>query len=108
MGQGQSRGDVSSTKTFTTTSEQSAAGSSTADAAPSSSAADENQQPLYPDPTGEQYDEIDKLQAELPTIIDEESQQQVDDYLQACDGGKGPMAACFATGEYISMFERKV
>ena len=65
-------------------------------------------QPLYPDPSGHEYDEIDKIQAELPNIIDEESRQQVEDYLQACDGGKGPMVACFATAEYISMFERRV
>lgn len=62
---------------------------------------------LFPDPTGHEYDAIDKLQAELPSIIDEESQQQVDDYKEACNGGKGPMVACFATGEFLSMFERK-
>lgn len=71
-------------------------------------ASDGEDQPIYPDPSGNEYSEIDKLQAELPAIIDEESRQQVDDYIQACDGGKGPMVACFATGEYISMFERKV
>ncbi len=97
MGQGQSRADVSSPqKAF------SSSGS------PSSKEVSENDQPIYPDPSGHEYDEIDKLQAELPSIIDEESRQQVDDYIQACDGGKGPMVACFATGEYISMFERKV
>lgn len=64
--------------------------------------------PLYPDPQGNEYDQIDKLQAELPSMIDEESQQQVDDYIQACDNGKGPMVACFAKGEYLSMFQRKV
>lgn len=73
-----------------------------------SSAGGGDDQPLYPDPSGHEYDEIDKIQAELPNIIDEESRQQVDDYLQACDGGKGPMVACFATAEYISMFERRV
>jgi TPR repeat protein len=66
-----------------------------------------DEQPIFPNPTGTEYDAIDRLQAELPSIIDEESQQQVDDYKQACDGGKGPMVACFATGEFISMFERK-
>jgi hypothetical protein len=96
MGQGQSRADVSPSKTF-----------KTSDSTGSTDASGEDQ-PLYPDPSGHEYDAIDKLQAELPTIIDEESQQQVDDYIQACDGGKGPMVACFATGEYISMFERKV
>ena len=54
------------------------------------------------------YDKLDKLQAQLPSLIDEESRQQVDDYIQACDNGKGPMVACFATAEYIGMFEMKV
>ena len=70
--------------------------------------ADDNDQPLYPNPTGHEYDEIDKIQAELPSMIDEESRQQVDDYIEACNKGKGPMVACFATGEFLSMFERKV
>ena len=90
MGQGQSRTEVSPTKT------------------PETSRSHDGEQPLFPDPSGNEYDEIDKLQAELPNIIDEESQRQVDDYRQACDGGKGPMVACFATGEFISMFERRV
>jgi len=63
--------------------------------------------PLFPIPTGHEYDTIDKLQAELPSMIDEESQQQVDDYRDACNGGKGPMVACFATAEFLSMFEQK-
>jgi hypothetical protein len=66
-----------------------------------------DERPIFPNPTGHEYSEIDKLQAELPSIIDEESQQQVDDYKEACDGGKGPMVACFATAEFVSMFERK-
>lgn len=102
MGQGQSRADVSPTKTFTTAQDSSSNGSST------TTGTSGDDQPLYPDPSGHEYDAIDKLQAELPNIIDEESRQQVDDYIQACDGGKGPMVACFAAGEYISMFERKV
>ena len=65
-------------------------------------------QGFLPEPTGHEYDEIDKLQAELPSMIDEESRQQVNDYIEACDKGKGPMAACFATGEFLGMFERKV
>lgn len=73
----------------------------------SANAANGEDQPIYPEPNGNEYSEIDKLQAELPAIIDDESRQQVEDYIQACDGGKGPMVACFATGEYISMFERK-
>mmetsp|Transcript_25862 Transcript_25862/g.28959 ORF Transcript_25862/g.28959 Transcript_25862/m.28959 type:complete len:331 (-) Transcript_25862:112-1104(-) len=63
--------------------------------------------PLFPSPTGHEYDAIDKLQAELPSIIDEESQEQVDDYRDACNDGKGPMVACFATAEFLSLFERK-
>ena len=94
MGQKQSRSDVSPTNAF-------------ASSGNSSEGKDEDQ-PLFPDPTGHEYDEIDKLQAELPSIIDEESRQQVEDYAQACDDGKGPMVACFATAEYISMFERRV
>lgn len=96
MGQGQSSNknpDVSPAKSFPST---------------DTGGSDDGDQPIYPSPSGNQYDEIDKIQAELPSIIDEESQQQVDDYIQACDNGKGPMVACFATGEYISMFERKV
>jgi DNA topoisomerase IA len=46
---------------------------------------------VYPTPTGQEYDVIDKLAAELPNVIDDESRQQVEDYKQACDNGKGPM-----------------
>jgi hypothetical protein len=56
------------------------------------SGGDSGQQPLFPYPTGHEYDAIDKLQAELPSIIDEESQQQVDDYKEACNDGKGPVS----------------
>ncbi|KAL3920451.1 MAG: hypothetical protein SGILL_003256, partial [Bacillariaceae sp.] len=73
----------------------------------SNSSVSDEEQPIFPTPTGHEYDAIDRLQAELPAIIDEESQQQVDDYKEACDNGKGPMVACFATGEFLSMFERK-
>ena len=68
---------------------------------------DKESMPIFPTPTGHEYDNIDKLQSELPSMIDEESQQQVDDYRDACNGGKGPMVACFATAEFLSMFERK-
>lgn len=64
-------------------------------------------QPLYPEAKGQEDDAIDKIQAELPSMIDDESRQQVDDYIEACNKGKGPMVACFATGEFLSMFERK-
>jgi len=94
MGQGQSQPEAPPTKSF-----------QSSDSKNPQAGGDEA---LYPDPTGHEYDEIDKLQAELPNVIDEESRQQVEDYTQACDGGKGPMVACFATAEYISMFERRV
>lgn len=55
----------------------------------------------------EYYDKIDQLAAELPHVIDEESRIQVEDYKQACNNGKGPMVACFATAEFISLYERK-
>ena len=45
----------------------------------------------FPVPTGNEYDPIDKIAAELPSVIDDESRQQVEDYRQACDNGKGPM-----------------
>ena len=61
----------------------------------------------YPTPTGKEYDVIDKIAAELPSVIDDESKQQVQDYLEACDKGKGPMVACYAAAEYLSLFERK-
>ena len=71
------------------------------------SAETEVERPMFPSPTGHEYDAIDRLQAELPTIIDDETQQQVDDYRDACNDGKGAMVACFATAEFLSMFERK-
>jgi TPR repeat protein len=55
----------------------------------------------------EHNEALDKLAEQLPNVIDDESRQQVEDYKQACDNGKGPMAACFATGEFLSLFERK-
>ena len=61
----------------------------------------------YPTPTGKEYDLIDQIASELPAIIDEESSQQVQDYIEACDNGKGPMVACFSTAEYLSLFLRK-
>ena len=75
-----------------------------------SSASHENikqNQSKFPTPTGHEYDLMDKIAAELPNIIDEQSKLQVQDYKQACDGGKGPMVACFATAEFLSLFERK-
>lgn len=104
MGSSQS---VDKSAPFPPSSSSTSSSSSTATDGGSSSQQQQSQQPIFPDPTGNEYSAIDKLQAELPSIIDEESQQQVDDYKEACDGGKGPMVACFATAEFISMFERK-
>lgn len=63
---------------------------------------EDDDSPIFPNPTGHEYDAIDKLQAELPSIIDDESQQQVDDYKEACNGGKGPVRFFFvnASGNY--------
>lgn len=61
----------------------------------------------FPNPTGKEYETLDKIAAELPHVIDEESRQQVNDYKQACNNGKGPMVACFATAEYLSLWENK-
>ena len=72
---------------------------------PTSETGEEKQ--YYPSPTGHEYDAVDKLAAQLPNVIDDQSRQQVEDYKQACDGGKGPMVACFSTAEFISLFERK-
>jgi len=52
--------------------------------------ADSSSQP-FPVPTGHEYDAIDRIASELPNVIDDESRQQVEDYKQACDNGKGPM-----------------
>mmetsp|Transcript_29887 Transcript_29887/g.45734 ORF Transcript_29887/g.45734 Transcript_29887/m.45734 type:complete len:373 (+) Transcript_29887:48-1166(+) len=61
----------------------------------------------FPTPTGREYDLIDRIASELPAVIDEESSQQVQDYIEACDNGKGPMVACFSMAEYLSLFLRK-
>jgi hypothetical protein len=52
---------------------------------------------VYPVPKGDEYDAIDKIAAELPNVIDDESRQQVEDYKQACDNGKGPMVRVVTT-----------
>ena len=61
----------------------------------------------FPTPTGHEYDLMDRIAADLPNVIDDESRQQVEDYIEACDGGKGPMVACFSMAEYVSLFLRK-
>lgn len=61
----------------------------------------------FPTPTGKEYDLMDRIAADLPAVIDDESRQQVEDYIEACDNGKGPMVACFSMAEYVSLFLRK-
>lgn len=61
----------------------------------------------FPTPSGDEYDVVDTLAADLPQIIDDETQAQVDEYIRSCDNGKGPMVACYSMGEYLSLFERK-
>jgi TPR repeat protein len=61
----------------------------------------------FPTPSGHEYDLIDKIASELPSVIDTESSQQVQDYIEACDNGRGPMVACYSTAEYLSLFLRK-
>lgn len=61
----------------------------------------------FPIPTGREYDLIDRIASELPSIIDDESKAQVEEYIASCDDGKGPMVACFSTAEYLSLLLRK-
>lgn len=56
---------------------------------------------IYPIPKGDEYDAIDKIAAELPNVIDDESRQQVEDYKQACDNGKGPMVRAHLLNRYV-------
>mmetsp|Transcript_13581 Transcript_13581/g.29533 ORF Transcript_13581/g.29533 Transcript_13581/m.29533 type:complete len:359 (+) Transcript_13581:94-1170(+) len=60
-----------------------------------------------PTPTGHEYDLMDQIVSDLPTVIDDESRQQVEEYIRACNNGTGPMVSCFSTAEYLSLFERK-
>ena len=60
---------------------------------------DDSNQP-FPIPTGHEYDAIDKIASELPNVIDDESRQQVEDYRQACDNGKGPMVCTSSNDTY--------
>jgi hypothetical protein len=39
--------------------------------------------------------------------MDDESCQQVEEYIRSCNNGKGPMVACFSTVEYLSLSPRK-
>jgi hypothetical protein len=56
---------------------------------------------VYPTPKGNEYDAIDQIAAELPNVIDDESRQQVEDYKQACDNGKGPMVRTSIVCDFI-------
>lgn len=69
--------------------------------------AEEGADASFPTPTGHEYDLMDKLAADLPNVIDDESKRQVEEYIEACDNGKGTMVACFSTAEYLSLFVRK-
>lgn len=60
-----------------------------------------------PTPTGDEYDLMDQLASDLPSVIDDESKQQVEEYIRSCNNGQGPMVACFSTAEYQSLFLRK-
>ena len=60
-----------------------------------------------PIPTGHEYDLMDQIASDLPSVMDDESKQQVEEYIRSCNNGKGPMVACFSTAEYLSLFLRK-
>ena len=67
----------------------------------------QSEHPHAPTPTGHEYDLMDQIVSDLPSVIDDESKQQVEEYIRTCNNGKGPMVACFSTAEYLSLFERK-
>jgi TPR repeat protein len=50
---------------------------------------------------------MDQIVADLPAVMDDESKQQVEEYIRSCNNGEGPMVACFSTAEYLSLFQRK-
>jgi hypothetical protein len=59
----------------------------------------------YPKPKGDEYDKIEKLVSTLPKVIEAENLREVEEYIQACDKGKGPAVACFSTAEYLSLID---
>lgn len=59
-----------------------------------------------PTPTGHEYDLMDQIASDLPSVMDDESKQQVEEYIRSCNDGKGPMVSCFSTAEYLSLFKR--
>eukprot|EP00581_Thalassiosira_minuscula_P003666 CAMPEP_0183738254 /NCGR_PEP_ID=MMETSP0737-20130205/54100_1 /TAXON_ID=385413 /ORGANISM="Thalassiosira miniscula, Strain CCMP1093" /LENGTH=130 /DNA_ID=CAMNT_0025972749 /DNA_START=26 /DNA_END=414 /DNA_ORIENTATION=+ len=54
-----------------------------------------------PIPTGHEYDLMDQIASDLPSVMDDESKAQVEEYIRSCNNGKGPMVACFSTAEYL-------
>ena len=82
-------------------------GVSDGDEADSSNNTTQSEHPHAPTPTGHEYDLMDQIVSDLPSVIDDESKQQVEEYIRTCNNGKGPMVACFSTAEYLSLFERK-
>jgi hypothetical protein len=59
----------------------------------------------YPKPKGDEYDKFEKLISTLPKVIEAENLREVEEYIQACDKGKGPAVACFSTAEYLSLVD---
>jgi TPR repeat protein len=68
---------------------------------------DESTHKQAPIPTGHEYDLMDQIASDLPSVMDDESRAQVEEYIRSCNNGKGPMVACFSTAEYLSLFLRK-
>lgn len=65
------------------------------------------ERPQAPTPTGHEYDLMDQIVSDLPSVIDDESKKQVEEYISSCANGEGPMVSCFSTAEYLSLFLRK-
>ncbi len=59
----------------------------------------------YPKPRGDEYDKFENLVSTLPKVIEAENLREIEDYIQACDKGKGPAVACFSTAEYLSLVD---
>mmetsp|Transcript_29542 Transcript_29542/g.42251 ORF Transcript_29542/g.42251 Transcript_29542/m.42251 type:complete len:327 (-) Transcript_29542:179-1159(-) len=89
MGSSVSKGDQFKTATTATAS----------DSATSSSSSQ------YPKPKGDEYEKLDELVATLPKVIEADSAREIEEYIEACDKGKGPVVACFSTAEYLSLMD---
>lgn len=59
----------------------------------------------YPKPRGDEYDKFETLVSTLPKVIESENLREIEEYIQACDKGKGPAVACFSTAEYLSLVD---